>query len=93
MVGLENLGATCYLNALLQMLFHVNEFRRAVYLLPHEDEDFAASTTLALQSVFIELQCVGHVVCGEYSVWGVWFGVTMVCVACGVLEQYSVWGV
>eukprot|EP01038_Epipyxis_sp_PR26KG_P010572 gene10572-14200_t len=56
MVGLENLGATCYLNALLQMLYHINEFRRAVYKLPHEDETFKSSTTLALQSVFKNLQ-------------------------------------
>jgi hypothetical protein len=34
MVGLQNLGATCYLNALLQLLFHINEFRRAVYHIP-----------------------------------------------------------
>ena len=61
------------------MLFHVNEFRRAVYLLPHEDEDFAASTTLALQSVFIELQVI---VCGAYGKWVVW------CVG----QAYGVWG-
>jgi len=56
MVGLENLGATCYLNALLQMLFHVNKFRRAVYQLPFENEELSGSTTLALQNVFKELQ-------------------------------------
>jgi hypothetical protein len=57
MVGLENLGATCYLNALLQMLYHVNAFRMVVYNLPHKDEIFESSTTLALQSVFNNLQC------------------------------------
>lgn len=57
MVGIENLGATCYLNALLQMLFHVNKFRAAVYALPHCDEVYGSSTTLALQHVFKELQC------------------------------------
>ena len=57
MVGLENLGATCYLNALLQMLYNVNLFRKNVYLLPHEVEVFENSTTLALQSVFRNLQC------------------------------------
>ncbi|KAJ1434059.1 hypothetical protein B484DRAFT_326390, partial [Ochromonadaceae sp. CCMP2298] len=56
MVGLENLGATCYLNALLQMLFHVNQFRRAVYSLPFDSETLATSTTLALQNVFQDLQ-------------------------------------
>lgn len=56
MVGLENLGATCYLNALLQMLFHINMFRKEVYDLPHEQEEIEMSTTLALQSVFFKIQ-------------------------------------
>jgi hypothetical protein len=38
------------------MLFHINSFRRAVYRLPHEGENISTSTTLALQSVFKNLQ-------------------------------------
>ncbi len=69
MVGLENLGATCYLNALLQMLYHINYFRRAVYQIPHETgkvadgghpgaagDASALSVTFALQTVFRSLQ-------------------------------------
>jgi len=56
MVGLENLGATCYLNALLQMLYHINAFRDAVFKIPHQGEIFKSSTTMALQSVFKHLQ-------------------------------------
>lgn len=57
MVGLANLGATCYLNSLLQMLYHINRFRKAVYQLPHEhEEDPRSSTTLALQALFKNLQ-------------------------------------
>lgn len=41
----------------LQMLYHINSFRAAVYKLPHEEEVFEKSTTLALQSVFKNLQC------------------------------------
>jgi ubiquitin carboxyl-terminal hydrolase 7 len=29
--ALKNQGATCYMNSLLQTLFHTHEFRRAVY--------------------------------------------------------------
>lgn len=39
-----------------QMLFHVNEFRKNVYSIPFEDEVFNESTTLAMQSVFCNLQ-------------------------------------
>ena len=67
MVGLQNLGATCYLNALLQMLFYINKFRKAVYDMPlplvspssgnsNNDQQQESSTTLALQSVFKNLQ-------------------------------------
>lgn len=56
MVGLENLGATCYLNSLLQMLFHINAFRKAVYQLPFKDESNGSTYTLALQNVFRHLQ-------------------------------------
>lgn len=52
-VGLQNLGATCYLNSLLQMLFHINSFRKAVYLLPPGD---AGSIVFELQNLFRNLQ-------------------------------------
>lgn len=35
-VGLRNLGATCYLNVLMQSLFHNLLIREAVYMMQHE---------------------------------------------------------
>jgi len=56
-VGLRNQGATCYMNSLLQTLYNVNQFRRAVYHMPtEEDASSSASMALALQSVFYKLQ-------------------------------------
>lgn len=62
MVGLANLGATCYLNALLQMLYHIPGFRRAVYNMPvtepppNTSEEVSYSISFAVQSVFRNLQ-------------------------------------
>merc|ERR1712185_264321 len=63
MVGLKNQGATCYMNSLLQSLFHLNKLRAAVYAMPTEDEEPHGSASgqvnsmaLALQRVFWRLQ-------------------------------------
>eukprot|EP01116_Phalansterium_solitarium_P016868 TRINITY_DN400_c4_g1_i2.p2 TRINITY_DN400_c4_g1~~TRINITY_DN400_c4_g1_i2.p2 ORF type:complete len:263 (+),score=62.68 TRINITY_DN400_c4_g1_i2:112-900(+) len=62
-VGLRNQGATCYLNSLLQSLYHLSAFRQAVYNVPTEHEPPVASVAstqtsiaLALQRVFYQLQ-------------------------------------
>jgi len=54
-VGLRNQGATCYMNSLLQTLFHTTGFRKAVYLMPTLDKG-ATGIPLALQRVFFRLQ-------------------------------------
>lgn len=58
MVGLRNQGATCYMNSLLQTLYHVNQLRAAVYAMPTESEEGTgrSSLALALQRVFWLLQ-------------------------------------
>jgi len=56
-VGLRNQGATCYLNSLLQTLFHISYFRKAVYQMPiGKDEKPENSVPFALQRVFLRLQ-------------------------------------
>lgn len=42
------------------MLFHLNAFRKLVYDIPQSDEEMHNSTTLALQSVFTNLQYSPH---------------------------------
>jgi len=57
LIGLKNQGATCYMNSLLQTLYHIPSFRRAVYHMPtNESEEANSSMPLALQSVFYRLQ-------------------------------------
>ena len=58
MVGLSNLGATCYLNALLQMLFHIPAFRRLIYSFSTSNDEKSVSNNLIfeLQTLFYHLQ-------------------------------------
>ncbi|XP_068493814.1 ubiquitin C-terminal hydrolase 13-like isoform X5 [Phaseolus vulgaris] len=56
-VGLKNQGATCYMNSLLQTLYHISYFRKAVYQMPTTENDSPSrSIPLALQSLFYKLQ-------------------------------------
>ncbi|KAF9778397.1 cysteine proteinase [Thelephora terrestris] len=59
-VGLKNLGATSYLNSLLQSLFCIRYFRKAVYQIPTEVERPTESIPLALQRLFYCLQTSGQ---------------------------------
>lgn len=66
-VGLNNQGATCYLNSLLQSYFTTKKFRQKVYEIPTQDEikydmpfkeylEQPRSVSLALQRIFYKLQ-------------------------------------
>ncbi|XP_016484081.2 ubiquitin C-terminal hydrolase 12 [Nicotiana tabacum] len=56
-VGLKNQGATCYMNSLLQTLYFIPYFRKAVYHMPTtENDNPSGSIPLALQSLFYKLQ-------------------------------------
>ena len=53
--GIKNQGATCYMNSLLQALFHLPYFRRIVYKMPPE-EGKGVTIPYALQALFYRLQ-------------------------------------
>ncbi|PXF48866.1 Ubiquitin carboxyl-terminal hydrolase 13 [Gracilariopsis chorda] len=58
-VGFKNQGATCYMNSLLQTLYMVSAFRKAVYNMPLPapgNENSGSELSYALQKVFYELQ-------------------------------------
>lgn len=68
-IGLLNQGATCYLNSLLQTLYHISEFRSIIYGMPTQEEAAALaqadvpeakSIPYALQRLFCKLQTTSH---------------------------------
>ncbi len=68
-VGLKNQGATCYMNSLLQALFHIPYFRKAVYHMPTQEDAVGPpspsqkpSIPMAMQSLFYKLQFSPHAV-------------------------------
>lgn len=55
-IGMRNQGATCYLNSLIQSLYHIPYFRKAVFMIPTQsDVKSTESIPLALQRVFYDL--------------------------------------
>lgn len=59
LVGFKNQGATCYMNSLLQTLYMLSAFRKAVYNMPlpeEGNENSGSELSYALQKVFYELQ-------------------------------------
>ena len=51
-LGLENQGATCYLNGLLQSLYHIGHLKEIIYSVSEDDP----SVLTALQTVFFDLE-------------------------------------
>ncbi|KAK7197093.1 ubiquitin hydrolase [Novymonas esmeraldas] len=52
-VGIYNQGSTCYLNSVIQALYHLPAFRTRIFNLPTVQQDSAA---LALRDVFAQLE-------------------------------------
>ena len=56
-VGIQNQGATCYLNSVIQTLYHLSGFRRSVFQIDVSDvEDPTKSIPMALQQLFFNMQ-------------------------------------
>eukprot|EP01080_Neovahlkampfia_damariscottae_P000503 gene503-8017_t len=56
-VGIRNEGATCYLNSLLQNLFHIPYFRQEIFDIICDETEEGESLTLELQRFFYHLEC------------------------------------
>ncbi|KAL0249308.1 hypothetical protein GEMRC1_004540 [Eukaryota sp. GEM-RC1] len=61
--GLESSGATCYLNSLLQVLFHITPFRHSLYALENISNSTQRKVILvnALREVFSLMNCISKV--------------------------------
>ncbi|KAI7884409.1 cysteine proteinase [Lichtheimia hyalospora FSU 10163] len=55
-IGFKHEGTLSYLHSILQLLFSIKSFRRAVYALPTENQEPTSNTALALQRLFYQMQ-------------------------------------
>ena len=55
--GIYNEGATCYMNSILQTLFSISPFKRAIFQIPTENDEYNSddSVALSLQRLFYDL--------------------------------------
>lgn len=56
LVGISNQGCTCYLNSLLQTLFHTHNLRKAVYAIDTNRDKSGDGVALEMQRLFFELE-------------------------------------
>jgi ubiquitin carboxyl-terminal hydrolase 34 len=56
LTGLCNLGATCYMNSLMQQLHMNSQFRHRIFSVQDKEEDKKNSVLFQLQSIFSHLQ-------------------------------------
>lgn len=60
-VGIVNQGATCYMNSVLQCLFHIPAFRRLVYKIPFN----SIPVLYYIQKLFVQLQVSDEPACAR----------------------------
>ena len=54
--GLQNQGATCYMNSMLQALYHLPIFRQAIYKLDYSNASDEKNIPLNMQKLFAEME-------------------------------------
>ncbi|CAG8532826.1 31436_t:CDS:10, partial [Racocetra persica] len=54
-IGLKNQGMNTFLNSVLQSLYYIKYFRKAVYQIPMENDNSAKGISSALQKIFYQL--------------------------------------
>ena len=55
-VGLKNFGCTCYMNALIQQLFMIPEFRQGILESDVTDQDLENNVLYQMKLIFANLQ-------------------------------------